>query len=88
MLDLSTVSMDPSLDIRIERPWGPYSGAGTWRCYDVARVEGDGKKTVPTVSQYLDRNAPIVRDRLKPAGVRLGRILNEIFASPTKKSND
>jgi hypothetical protein len=42
-------------------------------------VKGDGKKVVLTDDRYLDRHAPIIRDRLKMAGVRLGRILNEIF---------
>jgi hypothetical protein len=42
-------------------------------------VKGDGKKIVLTDDRYLDRHAPIIRNRLKMAGVRLGRILNEIF---------
>jgi len=42
-------------------------------------VKGDGTKTVLTDERYLDQHAPVMREQLKKAGFRLGRILNEIF---------
>ena len=39
-------------------------------------MTGGPEKVVVVDDAYLDRNAPIVAERLKRAGVRLGHLLN------------
>ncbi len=50
--------------------------------YDEGRLKysGGSKKTVDANNAYLAEQAPIVRMRLKQAGVRLGAVLNQVYA--------
>lgn len=53
---------------------------GTTCRYTKDRVvyeEGQPEKTVAVTTAYLDAHGPIIADRLKRAGVRLGHLLNE-----------
>lgn len=53
---------------------------GTTCQYDSTRVNfSTPKKTVATDDAYLAKQAPVVRQRLKMAGVRLGDLLNRLF---------
>jgi hypothetical protein len=54
-------------------------GDACW--YSPSELEFSGKKRVADIDErYLEEQAPVVRDRLKRAGVRLAAILNAIFA--------
>jgi hypothetical protein len=48
----------------------------------VTGVSERPQKKVMANNAYLAKHAPIVRERMKTAGVRLGAILNTIFKDP------
>ena len=53
--------------------------AACWYSAEEPQFAGK-KRNVEISDDYLDTQAPIVRDRLKRAGVRLAAILNAVFA--------
>jgi hypothetical protein len=57
----------------------PHEGA-CWYSPEAQQFSGK-KRQVEIDSRYLDDEAPIVRERLKRAGIRLGAILNSAFAN-------
>ncbi len=54
-------------------------GDACWYSPDEPQFTGK-KRTVEMTDSYLEEHGPVVRDRLKRAGVRLAAILNTIFA--------
>ncbi len=54
-------------------------GDACWYSADARQFSGP-KRQVEITSRYLDEEAPIVRERLTRAGVRLGAILNSVFS--------
>ena len=52
---------------------------GCWYAVEVRQFSGQ-KRSVEITAQYLEQEAPVVRERLKRAGVRLGAILNAALA--------
>ena len=53
------------------------TGAGCWYDRDRERLEpGEPQRMVLVDDAYIDAQAPIVRDRLARAGVRLAGLLN------------
>jgi hypothetical protein len=55
-------------------------GDACWYSPDSRQFAGQ-KRTVETGASYLEAEAPIVRERLKRAGVRLAAILNTVFSA-------
>jgi hypothetical protein len=54
------------------------TNAGCWYDHDRERLEaGQPEKTVLIDAAYMEVNAPVVRDRLSRAGVRLAGLLNK-----------
>jgi hypothetical protein len=53
---------------------------GCWYSVDGRQFSGT-KREVEITPQYLEEQAPVVRERLKRAGVRLGAILNSAFSN-------
>ena len=53
---------------------------GCWYSVEQRQFSGH-KREVRITDRYLEREAPIVRERLKRAGVRLGAILNEALSN-------
>lgn len=58
-------------------------GAACWYSAEEPQFAGK-KRTVDISDDYLETQAPIVRGRLKRAGVRLAAILNAVFATATR----
>ena len=54
-------------------------GDSCWYSPDARQFSKD-KRKVEITSRYLDEEAPIVRERLKRAGIRLGATLNSVFS--------
>jgi hypothetical protein len=66
-----------------ESPFAQYCfrhSDGCWYSVEKRRFSGTKRKVEITV-QYLEEEAPIVRERLKRAGIRLGAILNSAFSN-------
>ena len=62
-----------------ERPDVQYclqKGDACWYSADQQQYRGGPKRVVAVDDAYLAAQAPVVRDRLKMAGLRLGAILN------------
>jgi hypothetical protein len=83
-LDASAIAAwaTESLDIA-RRPLVQYCfqhDSGCWYSLEVQQFTGK-PRTVEITAYYLEEEAPIVRDRLKRAGIRLGAILNAMLSN-------
>ncbi len=52
---------------------------GCWYSPEAEKLTGK-RRTVEITAHYLEEEAPVVRDRLKRAGIRLAAILNAVFS--------
>ena len=66
-----------------ESPFAQYCfrhADGCWYSVDERQFSGT-KRKVEITAKYLEEEAPVVRERLKRAGIRLGAILNSAFSN-------
>jgi hypothetical protein len=77
----------PGLTSRSQSPVIPRSGTASYAADNREFDEGEPNRIVVFDSAYLDRHAPVVRERIAKAGVRLAGLLNRALGDQSPVSN-